>query len=277
MSYCVYRHVSPDGKMYIGVTCQSTKDRWRNGKGYYGNSHFKRAIQKYGWENFSHEIIKSNLTQDAAYALETELIAKHNTTNQNYGYNHDKGGKGSNEGHLSSEESKEKRRKAMKGKNKGINLCGLSARAKKVNQYTLDGEFIQTWGSTTEAQRGLGVNYTCIVRCCRGQIKSAGGYLWVYTGDDLLIPQMVEKANAPKKLSDSHKAKIRDGMRGKQHDSIKKAVEGKCIETGKIVRYNSMTEAQKDGFDRSAISACISAKKPHSHSHKGYLWKLVEK
>ena len=32
--YTVYKHTSPSGKVYIGITCRKPKYRWNNGKGY---------------------------------------------------------------------------------------------------------------------------------------------------------------------------------------------------------------------------------------------------
>lgn len=58
-TFIVYKHtVLPTGKVYIGCTTQSVDDRWKNGCGYSGSTHFNRAIKKYGWENISHEILK---------------------------------------------------------------------------------------------------------------------------------------------------------------------------------------------------------------------------
>lgn len=92
MSYCVYKHTSPHGKVYIGITSLPPRRRWQCGWGYRENTHFFSAIKKYGWESFSHEILFSNLTKAEAEAKEIELIAKFDSTNPNKGYNHDFGG-----------------------------------------------------------------------------------------------------------------------------------------------------------------------------------------
>ena len=92
--YIVYSHTSPSNKKYIGITCQSPNERWRNGNGYKNNDYFSRAIQKYGWDNFKHEILATNLSHDEACEKEIELIAKYNTTDNQFGYNITKGGEG---------------------------------------------------------------------------------------------------------------------------------------------------------------------------------------
>lgn len=94
MSYTVYRHTSPSGKVYIGITCRDVKKRWDNGRGYtYShNKHFEGAIQKYGWENFAHEILLTGLTKEEAEAKEVELIKEYDSTNPARGYNIRSGG-----------------------------------------------------------------------------------------------------------------------------------------------------------------------------------------
>lgn len=106
-NYTVYTHINKiNGKMYIGLTKQKVNLRWGKGSGYKGNVHFYKAIQKYGWDNFEHEIIASGLTKEEAGNFEKLLIKKLDTTNDEKGYNLDKGGTYG----LHSESSKEKMR-----------------------------------------------------------------------------------------------------------------------------------------------------------------------
>lgn len=95
--WCVYCHTNKiNGKKYFGITGQRPETRWKAGSPYKRNTHFWRAIQKYGWyDGFLHEVISSNLTKDEACNLEVELIAKYNTTDQRYGYNQTSGGEAS--------------------------------------------------------------------------------------------------------------------------------------------------------------------------------------
>lgn len=93
--YCVYCHTNNiNGKRYIGITCQKPERRWKNGKGYINNNYFYRAIQKYGWHNFSHNVLYTDLNKEDAERIEIELIAKYGTINPNRGYNIEKGGNG---------------------------------------------------------------------------------------------------------------------------------------------------------------------------------------
>jgi group I intron endonuclease len=52
---------------------------------------------------------------------------------------------------------------------------------KRIGQYTLEGEFIKTWDSIREAHRHTGADRAVIKRCCSGQARTAGGFIWKYT------------------------------------------------------------------------------------------------
>lgn len=92
--YIIYEHINKiNGKRYIGQTCQKPEYRWNHGEGYKNSAHFYSAIKKYGWDNFEHNILYTNLTQKEANKLEEELIKKYNLTNREKGYNSDSGGK----------------------------------------------------------------------------------------------------------------------------------------------------------------------------------------
>ena len=90
--YCVYRHTCPNGKVYIGITKQSPKARWKNGQGYKQNKYFYNAIMKYGWENILHEILYTGLTATEAEEKEIELIAEYRSAEKACGYNIATGG-----------------------------------------------------------------------------------------------------------------------------------------------------------------------------------------
>ena len=85
-NYCVYCHTSPSGKKYVGISCDPVR-RWRNGRGYKLNYLFSRAIDKYGWDNFEHEILYQGLSASEAAEIETRLIINWDLTNPENGYN----------------------------------------------------------------------------------------------------------------------------------------------------------------------------------------------
>ncbi len=134
--YCVYKHTLPkeiSGKdndmVYIGITSQQPERRWANGLGYTYNSYFYKAIKKYGWNNFNHEILFSELTHDEANKKEVELISFYDSINRSKGYNFQTGS--SDEYHYS-EEIVEKLKKSHGGKNNGMYGKKHSEKSKKL-------------------------------------------------------------------------------------------------------------------------------------------------
>lgn len=93
-NYCVYVHTNKiNGKKYIGQTCQTLKQRsGKDGKGYAKNPIFGRAIEKYGWDNFTHEVLIENISAEHADSLERLLIKAWKTQDIKYGYNIEPGG-----------------------------------------------------------------------------------------------------------------------------------------------------------------------------------------
>jgi group I intron endonuclease len=53
-------------------------------------------------------------------------------------------------------------------------------RAKTVQQFTKEGVFIALYYSAAEAGRKTFVSGSNIIGCCKGRIKSSGGFLWKY-------------------------------------------------------------------------------------------------
>ena len=215
--FCAYRHTSPSGKVYIGITGRNPLSRWNEGRGYKQNPHFWSAIQKYGWDEFTHEILFSALSKEDACAKEIELIQVHCSNNPDYGYNHSLGGEQTfygchhseetkqlmsekAKGRQMSEETRRKLREANLGKtmseevrrklseiNKGKKLspeqCHRRSEATRkysVRQFTLDGEFVAWFPSAKIAAECVGCDRSLIRQACNGTIKTAMGYKWKY-------------------------------------------------------------------------------------------------
>lgn len=76
----IYKHTSPSGKSYIGQTIrQDPTKRWRIGGKGYKREVFYKAIQKYGWENFTHEIL-----EEVEAGTKEELVQKLNQLEEDY-------------------------------------------------------------------------------------------------------------------------------------------------------------------------------------------------
>ena len=86
-SYFVYVHTSPDGKKYVGYGHGKPNDRWERGRGYQQQKTFYAAIQKYGWDAFTHEVYCDKLCAYEAQKLERELIIRYESWKPEKGYN----------------------------------------------------------------------------------------------------------------------------------------------------------------------------------------------
>ena len=86
--YRVYKRTAPDGRVYIGCTSQPLQVRaGSSGKGYQENAEFWEAIQEFGWDNFTHEILLETEDRELAARTEIEYIQKYNSTDLQYGFN----------------------------------------------------------------------------------------------------------------------------------------------------------------------------------------------
>ena len=50
----------------------------------------------------------------------------------------------------------------------------------KINQYTLNGEFVREWKNSVTIKRETGMSDWSISECCRGKRKKAYGFRWQY-------------------------------------------------------------------------------------------------
>ena len=191
--YVVYKHTCPNSKVYVGITCQKVSQRWRKGKGYRNNVYFTRAIQKYSWDKISHDILFVDLTKEEAEAKERELIAFYKSDNPKFGYNITHGGETtgkfseetkrkiseSNRGKKRFPLTEEHRRKISKA-NRGKKRPDLAERNKldSVSVICIDTGVI--YESARSAERTTGASHSSIMRVCKGERKTAGGFRWKF-------------------------------------------------------------------------------------------------
>lgn len=157
--WTVYKHTCKiNGKIYIGITKNSVKQRWgKDGHGYKPSKGeytcFYRAIQKYGWDNFEHEILFEGLTYEQALEKEKDLIKFYNCKAP-FGYNLTEGGDGT----LGIKVTKEFRKKKSEAMSGGNNIT-----ARKVS---CDGKIFDTINDCAEY---LGVSRNKLVRWIIGK------------------------------------------------------------------------------------------------------------
>ena len=199
--YTIYEHISPNGKIYIGITSNPVNVRWgieginylhkENGK--YKHPLFANAILKYGWNNFQHNIIATKLGEGTAKNMEKDLIAFNKA--KGISYNLADGGDG-HLGYKMSEERKlqqsiERTGKILEGEWRQHVIDALQRNRqsiakkhrKKVVQFDLEGNLISTFESVKHAQEETGVDASFIVGCCRGKYRTAKNYIWLYLDD----------------------------------------------------------------------------------------------
>ena len=159
--YCVYMHRNKiNDKKYIGITCRKPEHRWgKDGHSYKGQV-FKKAIDKYGWNNFDHVILFNELSAEDAYKKEQELIKLYKSNQKEFGYNLSVGGEHGSTGYL----------------NNSMSVV--------VYQYDLDGNFIAEYPSLSEAERVTGISNSSISLCCKGKQMYTGEFQWSYTKVD---------------------------------------------------------------------------------------------
>ena len=165
MKYIVYKTINLiNNKIYIGVHrtnpdindgyigCGVTrKDKKEKIKG------FPKAVAKYGYKNFKrvtlYEYPDTEEGMKLAYQKEAEIVnmdfvKRHDT------YNLALGGK----------------------------FTVYTSLKKSIAQYTLEGKFIRTWESISEAERSL--NLTSIKQNLIGKSKYCGNFQWKYYNND---------------------------------------------------------------------------------------------
>lgn len=219
-NYIVYMHTSPNDKRYIGITSQKPERRWRNnGEGYKNHVYFWKAIQKYGWNNFKHDILYTDLTKKEAEQKEIELIAYYNSNNIDFGYNMSIGGESGSKGYKYTDEQKRHMSEVHKGEMNGMygkhhtketiekervahlreNLSedtlykmSVAKKGKKRDRKSVEKQIatisnkvicVETsvvYNGTREAGRLNNISHSCIARVCRGERKTAGGFQWRY-------------------------------------------------------------------------------------------------
>ena len=171
----MYKHTSPKNKVYIGITSYDPYVRWGKGGIRYKGQPFYNAIQKYGWDNFKHEILFTNLSEQEAKKKEIELINEYKANDHIHGYNCTLGGNGV---------------LGLKWSDESIQ-ARIDTISKPIYQYSLNGDFIKKWKSAKTISDELGYAAPPIHACCIGKRKQAYGYIWREFYEESVEPQKI--------------------------------------------------------------------------------------
>ena len=193
--WTVYVHVNKiNGKMYVGVTSKSMEERaGYQGHRYNPKLYFGKAIRKYGWDNFDHEIIASHLTEEEASNMEKLLINKLQLNDPRYGYNIAEGGnlccvlhgeKHPYYGKHREAEVVDKIRQSHYGKSPdkevrqkiSDKLKGKYYGSKRVQVRCIETGIV--YESYNAASRAAGVSASSIRYCITGRQKVSAGFHW---------------------------------------------------------------------------------------------------
>lgn len=198
-----------NNKIYIGITTRTLETRWKEHLRH-SSQKIDIAINEFGKENFIIEQIEE-CSNEMLDEREQFWISYYNSFNDGYNltsggrdnkvifkpnkieevlilWNNGYGQKGITE--LTGLNVETVRNYLLKNgitkedirKRQGQLIA--KSKAKFVNQYDLNGNFIKTWKSIAEAARAFnaktGSNITSV---CKGERKSAYGYKWKYTNE----------------------------------------------------------------------------------------------
>ena len=274
--YTVYKHTTPSGKVYIGITKKKPEYRWKNGNGYKDNAHFDNAIKKYGWENIEHEIVENGLTKQQACDLEIQLIAKYDATDPRNGYNISTGGEYGALGVHPSVETRRKISESKIGANHPYYGKHLTAehrrKISKANKGTNNPFYgkrhsAETQRKLSESNKGKHPRADTL----RKMSESHKGANHPNYGKHLSAETRRKISEAKSGRPSPRKgARLSAETRRKISEANAKAVI--CIETGTV--YSSGTEAAKAiGVSQEAVSNVLRGK---SKTSGGYHWKYAD-
>jgi hypothetical protein len=206
--YYVYSHLNPNTYelFYIGIGTGKRSKEYKAGR----STHYINYIKKHGKPIDT--ILHNNISLTEACRIEVELINKYGRVGYELNgilINKSKGGEGGNKGVKQSEETRNKKRKAMLGKSihssnqkqiwsktragKSTNWDPNHIKADKgrskpfgfdnkqshpLEQYDLNGNYIKTWDNMKSIYKVLNIRSANIYSHLTGKTKQAGGYKW---------------------------------------------------------------------------------------------------
>lgn len=248
--------------------------RLRTGK--HHNKFVQRCFDKHGEEAFSFEVLETcseleidsyeswwlsemvgfsrcmNLSRDATAPFRGKKLSMEHRIAISIG------GKGKKRGErtrrlISQANAGEKN--SMFGKSGSMNQRSVPV----IGRSLADGSLVRFESATMAEKHGF--DQGSISKCCQGRLRSHRGYQWAFdVGGEAEFGEYAEPTVQTGETSNGGRYRSR-------------AVIGTSLETGEIVRFESMSDAERNGFKLKSISAvCTGVNK----THKGYYWRYDE-
>lgn len=186
-TYILYMHKNKtNNKVYIGITSQTLANRWGSDGRRYKTQPFYKAIEKYGWDNFEHIILKENLSKIEAEKLEQEYIKRYKSNNKKYGYNVTDGGESCT---LTSEQKEWKRQLNYQMWEDGTfkDIINTPVYCVELDEY---------FESAIAAERKYHIDNSAIQKACKKKsrfsgIKNGQPLHWLYKKD--VTPEKIQE------------------------------------------------------------------------------------
>lgn len=131
-----------------------------------------------------------------------------------------------------------------------MEMNSYNCNRKPVLQYSLKGEFIKEWESIHAPSVKLNIHISSVFKCCRGEIKTGGGFIWRYKTDG--YPSTIEI--------------------GIKYINPGKAVYQYTLDGKFVKKWNKAIDITKElGICYKKVSACCTGRRK---SVEGFIWKF---
>ncbi len=275
-----------NGKKYIGQTTRPA-NRHKNHKTNWRNAHpegvFAKSVKRYGEDWFDYQVLDifRDKNEQHLHSLldkyEKFYIEQRNASTKKYGYNVAAG---------------------------GWALPKENPTEKAVDMFDLNGNYIRTFQSLSDAKAFINVSGPTIRQVCNHKHYTAGGYLWAWRGQQPVLPPEIKKVYAynedgqfvaeyenvfvAAKALHASSAQIDHALKDKYRlgcqmywrrykteqiplSDFPKAIYAYDLDGNFVKGFINLTKAKV--FTNDTASSSISHAIGRNTAHKGYLWR----